>query len=264
MSFLLEKIHKEDIERSSTTIIKGNQLNEQCLFSSIYRSVDKSNKQEMLNKLEEYMENNLNSVVSNLFLGCIKTKINCKVCKNTNYNFSPFCFVVFDLTKSEGEKTSFDLKKDGFDKERIERYIPNYILLKKEEHHIFCESCLTEQDQLKFVIYYYLKDHLIINFYRGNNYESKIKVTFTHNLNLYNVNNDNEKTIIESNNSPHKFALIGCITRVVNNGEEKFCYFTKHPKENKWITSFGEKDTIPIEEMQNSGQVILLFYNAVS
>ena len=75
-SFLLEKMHKE-LNKKKTSIVKNSDENEQYVINSIYRMEekdDKTNKTEMWNKFDSYNKENLNSVVSNLFYGIIKSK----------------------------------------------------------------------------------------------------------------------------------------------------------------------------------------------
>ena len=106
---------------------------------------------------------------------------------------------------------------------------------------------------MEFNRYYMINGQLIISFNRGNNYENNSKINFDEFLNL--------EEFIEKKDSPKNYYLVGCINRLVN---EKFIFFARDPSNMKVWYNDDRQYTInnaPINQMKNSGQIIMLFYN---
>ena len=58
------------------------------------------------------------------------------------------------------------------------------------------------------------------------------------------------------------FELIGALIRIINNGEEEFIYYCRDLNNtNIWHNKFGNYNGCPLNEIQNNGQIIMLFYN---
>jgi hypothetical protein len=112
LAFLLEKMHKElnKVEGNSSV---QNQIGK-YVINSVFNGEeeDKTNKEQMLHKFVTYFNANINSVISDLFFGFVKTKRICNTCKTGNYSFHNFCFVVFDLSDNQEQK--FELIENGF------------------------------------------------------------------------------------------------------------------------------------------------------
>ena len=112
-AFLLEKIHKELNIKRNTSVLNQN-ANQQYVINSIYRMEekdDKSNKTEMWTKFKNYMDDNINSVISKLFYGVKKLKRVCSQCRNAVYSFNNFFCSAFDLTKVQNNNY-FNLEKN--------------------------------------------------------------------------------------------------------------------------------------------------------
>ena len=264
LAFLLEKMHKED-NKIKKTEIKTKSCDDQYVINSIYKveEEDRTNKEQMIQKFTSYFKKNVNSIISNLFFGFIKTKRICRVCRSPTYLFSNNCFIAFDLNRCT--KDNFDLVIDGFYAIHKENRI-----LPKEKYHVFCDKCLTEQNHNEFNRYYSMGEHLIICLYRGNSYQNNINVTFKEELILeVNTERNNKKVkidLVENKDSPSKFYLVGSVNRVLNNGKEEFQYFSRDPNnKNFWYTSQGDGnfDTPPIGLIEKAGKVVMLFYNAI-
>ncbi len=251
LAFLFEKIHKENIKKSKTEV-KEKDLNEQYVINSRYQIEDEENKEnkiQMLYKFIHYFQDKTISIISNLFFGFMKRKRICQACKNGAYSFSNFCLIPYDLTKSDFNKPFFDLITDGFAKNFSEE---------KNLSHIYCDRCLTEQNQYEFNRIYSTGNYLITCFYRGRNYENNILVNFPFNLNIQNY--------VEEKGSPTFFNLVGTISRFINNGKEEFVYFAKDlNQQNFWKSSYGDGQFVndPIKTIQKYGQIIMLFYSSV-
>ena len=251
-SFLLEKMHKEGNKKIKTQI--NNNQNNQYIINSIYNveEEDKTNKEQVFNKFSFYLKSNINSNISNNFFGILKTKRNCKVCRNGIYSFNSFFIVPFDLTKFMNLQY-FDLLNNGFHNQ-----YHNGIFLDKNKYHIFCDRCLTEQDHTEFNRYYSINNHLTIYFYRGVNYQINLNINFPEKLDINNY--------VEDIQMRPNFYLVGSLNRVVENGKENYVFFTRDSNNfQMWKTSFGVNifNNAPIDIIQNSGQIIMLFYNRI-
>jgi hypothetical protein len=102
-----------------------------------------------------------------------------------------------------------------------------------------------------------MNNQLVISFLRGNNFQNNSKVNFTEELDL-------SEFVDEKDAIPCKYYLVGAINRLISEGKEEFIYWAREPDErNSWHTYKGFKRNIetPINEIQTTGQVILLFYN---
>ena len=252
LAFLFENIHKEGNKRKKTEVVKVEK-EKQYIINSIYKveeEDDKSNKDQMLFNFFYYFQENVHSIISDLFFGFVKRKRICTKCKNGVYSFSNFCIAPFDVSKLENNN-KFDLIQDGFKKDRYDDKNNN-------KPCVFCDRCLTEQEHFEFNHYYCLGRNLTIFFYRGKNYQSFANINFPEYLDI--------KEYTDIKNQTPIYQLIGSINRVINNGIEQFIYFIKDPKmENYWKSSFGKYhwENAPINPIQNSGQVIMLFYKAI-
>ena len=252
LAFLLEKMHKElnKVEGNSSV---QNQIGK-YVINSVFNGEeeDKTNREQMLHKFVTYFNANINSVISELFFGFVKTKRICNTCKTGNYSFHNFCFVVFDL--SDNQEQQFELIKDGFE------YQYNYCkeLAPDKPERVYCERCLTYQLHNEFNRYYSLSYQLIISFIRGNNFLNNTNVVFEENIDLSEF--IDEKTV-----SPSKYYLVGAINRFSNNGNEEFIYWSRDPiQKNLWHLNNGITQQLnnPVNEIMSRGQVILLFYNS--
>ena len=249
LAFLLEKMHKE------MNLIEENELNEG-------EEVDRTNKEQTFNQFINYINSNINSPISDLFLGVNKTKRICQTSKNGYYYFNNFCFVIFDLTDKKDQYFDiFNLFNNGF----AFQYNFEKKLLPGNPDRVSCEKCLTYQFHYEFNRYQVMSKQLIISFLRGNNYEDYTRVDFPEQLDL--------TQIVEEKENSH-FYLVGCINRVINQNKEEFIYWAKDPDNNLWHKSkinnmnqssyLDEHTQLNIKEIMETGQIIILFYNEVN
>ena len=247
LAFLLEKMHKE------MNLIEENEINEG-------EEVDRTNKEQTFNQFVNYINSNINSPISDLFLGINKTKRICQACKNGYYSFNNFCFVIFDLTERNFQ--NFNLFNDGF----LYQFNCEKKLLADKPDHVSCEKCLTYQFHYEFNRFYVMSKQLIISFLRGNNYENKTRVDFPENLDLSQLVDEKDISL---------FYLVGCINRIVNQEKEEFIYWAKDPDNNLWHkskinnmnqSSYLDEHTqmLNIKEIMETGQIIILFYNEIN
>ena len=249
--FLLDKLHKETniidrtfiIENGYSQYIKKNN-SKNSLFNG--EEQDKTNKIQMLSEFENYFNNTMNSPISNLFIGFIKTKRNCQNCRTGYYSFSNYLYVIFDLSELNSAQ-NFDLIIDGFHKNWE---IPK-IIDTNGPNKIWCERCQMYQTFKEFNRYYLLKNQLIIVFIRGKNYKNRSKIIFNERINL-------QKYVEPNINCPHNFYLVGSINRKVHNiGEEYVAYYKDPNDENRWASKGFDQ----IQKNDNE-QIIMLFYNS--
>ena len=253
--FLLEKMHKELNRKVTTTLMPNKDANDQYVINSFYtmeEKEDKTNKIEMLNKFKSYVKENINSIISSSFYGIIKFKKICPQCKNGFYSFSNLFCAAFDLTKnsSNSNKNINNLNNNYFDLEKA-------FTTKKRESKLVCEVCLTEQTFVEFEDYYEMARHLVICFYRGFKYASDKRINFNKVMKIIENQGLEEKKTVE-------FELIGSVNRVVNNGEEEFiCFYKDLDKPYRWHSKNNEQDGCPLDEIQKTGQIIMLFYDKI-
>ena len=270
LAFLLEKMHRE-YNKVVQTQIKGIDYRQQYVINSRYKveEEDRTNKEQMIQKFNSYFNKNINSIISKLFFGVMKTKRICRVCKSPVYSFSNNCFMAFDLSKCIDP--IFDINKNGL----LAQHKENRQLI-KEKYHVFCDKCLTEQNHNEFNRFYSFGEHLIICFFRGNNYNNNTCINVEENLIIKKErtkkNGEIERLYPEDKNSPFNYYLVGSVNRVtthVNNEEkEVFHYFSRDPNNRTlWYSSLDSKveslAQAPVQTIQQTGQVIILFYNAI-
>ena len=269
LAFLLEKMHRE-YNKVVQTQIKGIDYRQQYVINSRYKveEEDRTNKEQMIQKFNSYFNKNINSIISKLFFGVMKTKRICRVCKSPVYSFSNNCFMAFDVSKFNDQ--IFDINKNGFLAQHKEKRE-----LIKEKYHVFCDKCLTEQNHNEFNRFYSFGEHLIICFFRGNNYNNNTCINVEENLIIKKERTKNgeiERLYPEDKNSPFNYYLVGSVNRVtthVNNEEkEVFHYFSRDPNNRTlWYSSLDSKveslPQAPVQTIQQTGQVIILFYNAI-
>jgi serine/threonine protein kinase len=260
LAFLLEKMHRE-YNKVVQTEVKGVDYRQQYVINSRYKveEEDRTNKEQMIQKFNSYFNKNINSIISKLFFGVMKTKRICRVCKSPAYSFSNNCFLAFDVNKCL--EPAFDIIKHGFLAQHKENRI-----LRKDKYHVFCDKCLTEQNHNEFNRFYSFGEHLVICFFRGNNYSKNTPINVVENLTL------KKGKYPEDENSPFNYYLVGSVNRVttkVNNEEkEVFHYFSRDPfNRTVWHCSLDNKvenlPQAPVQAIQQTGQVIVLFYNAI-
>ena len=233
LDFLLEKLNKET----------GN--NHNGLSFLIQPSNFNRNKDISLNEFMNYFKNNFNSIISNYFVGIIKTKRICKECRAGLYSFNLFPFIEFDLDRCGQELNLsdwFQMQNDN-----------NSQLT--EDHNVICNKCKCIRKHNEFKQFYKLPQNFIISINRGEGFKNESNIKYTESLNLYDK--------IESKNDSYcNFNLIGIVKRMkdVNKGEDY--YISIYYDKGRWIKSDREKLTeIQSPSSDNEGMVMLLFYS---
>ena len=247
--YLLEEIHKELNPKKKVIEDKENEKNKYVINLKFNEeSEDKGNKMKVLNNFIKSQENQ-DSPIYHLFYGLIKTKIVCQVCKNSNYSFSNFSYVIFDISEKRNNE-DFNLV-NGFKKQSFSEKL----IKPGEPDQIYCQTCLRYQVHYEFNQYFTLSNQLIICFYYGVDNKknlNKINIDFPKDLDL--------SDCVEDKNSPKKYYLVGSINRNIENGKEKFVYFARDPEKKNWMYE-SKNNSTAIDGIKNEGQIVMLFYN---
>ena len=236
LDFLLEKLNKE-------TGNNHNGLSFLIQPSNFNRSKDIS-----LNEFMNYFKNNFNSIISNYFVGIIKTKRICKECRAGLYSFNLFPFIEFDLDRCGQELNLpdwFQMQNDN-----------NSQLT--EDHNVICNKCKCIRKHNEFKQFYKLPQNFIISINRGEGFKNESNIIYTETLNL-------GDKIESKNDSYYNFNLIGIVKRMkdVNKGEDY--YISIYYDKGRWIKSDREKLTeIQSPFTDNDGMVMLLFYSGIT
>ena len=260
LTFLLFRLHQESNEVDEDNLANLGKIKVKYVISSSFdgEEEDKTNKEQVWNKFITKYNKKVNSLISDLFFGFVKTKIICQTCRKGFYSFSNYFYIVFDLTKYDSN-TNFNIIEDGF---KIQ-YNKIRKIMANDPDKIWCEVCNSYQTFKEFNRYYMLRNHLIICFIRGNNYKNKSKIIFEEEINL-------EAYIEPKIDSHKKFSLVGCINRTEEGKDEKFISFYREPDNQQYwhceeYLDYSSQNfsILPIiNTSQKKGQIIMLFYNS--
>ena len=127
------------------------------------------------------------------------------------------------MGKNRDNVDTFNILKDGFLRQHKEKRN-----IEKEKYHLFCDTCLTEQNHYEFNQFYSFGEHLIICFFRGKNYENDKKIDVEEKLEF--PRNEKPVPMPEKENAYNKYYLVGSVNRVINKGKDEFYYFARDPK----------------------------------
>ena len=240
LTFILDRLHKENNNIINKENINNNE-NEQNENTDLDLAFnggeeDRTNQSLMLDKFVSYFNINMNSPISDLFIGFVKTKRVCQTCKSSYFSFSNCLYIIFDLS-DRNSNLNFDLIKDGFEAQHnFKKNIDS-----EGKNDTLCEICLTYRQFEEYNHYYLLNRYLIICFIRGNNYQNRSGIIFNNNIDLKNY-------IETSDSSPSNYNLLGSINRTFYNNVEQFV--SRNQMNN-------------IQNSQQNEQILMLFYNSI-
>lgn len=260
LTFLLFRLHQEMNEVDNDNLSNLNKKNAKYVITSSFDGEeDKHNKDQMWNKFIVKYNSKVNSLISDLFFGFVKTKIICQTCRKGYYSFSNYFYIIFDLSDRDS-KRDFDLIKNGFEIQ----FNKKRLILPDGPDRTYCDSCCSYQAFKEYNRYYMLRSNLIIIFNRGSNYKNKSKIFFDEKINL-------EPFIEEGIDSHKNFFLVGCINRVGEMGkDERYSSYYRDPENTNYWHCDEYLDysnvSIPIiseiNKTQKKEQIIMLFYNS--
>ena len=240
LTFILDRLHKENNNIINKENINNNE-NEQNENTDLDLAFnggeeDRTNQSLMLDKFVSYFNINMNSPISDLFIGFVKTKRVCQTCKSSYFSFSNCLYIIFDLS-DRNSNLNFDLIKDGF--ETHHNFKKN--IDSEGNNDTLCEICFTYRQFDEYNRYYLLNRYLIICFIRGNNYQNRSGIIFNNNIDLKNF-------IETSDSSPSNYNLLGSVNRKFYNNTEQFV--SRNQMNN-------------IQTLQQNEQILMLFYNSI-
>ena len=234
LEFLLEKLNKET----------GNNFN--CPSLGIQPVNFNQNKDKALAEFMGYFNQNFNSIVSQYFVGFLKTKRICQKCREGLYSFNLFPFIEFDLDICSNQNLESWFQEQN-----------NHCLDLSVEHNVVCQKCRCIRPQNEFKQFFSLPPNFIISLNRGEGFRNQNNINFPLILDL------SQK--IEKKDSYYKFNLVGIVKRMVDNkGTEYYISIYLDPNNNCWIIS-DRYNLTPIQNpfIHNQGLVMLLFYSAI-
>ena len=164
-AFLLKQLHKE------LNFPQGmnNRANKHLIISGEEES--KTSKNEMMLKFINDFLLKFNSIISNSFLGLMKTTNICNVCKIRTYKFSSYFFITLDLEKILSKNNNNNIGqldiKDCITKQNK----------KVKICELYCSKCLNQTRNSCYKQIFSLPNNLIISIQRGvmNKYKTPVK-----------------------------------------------------------------------------------------
>ena len=204
IDFILKQLHKELNKIKNNNISIKNDFNKEEL--------DTSNENNMFNQYFNDFSSNNKSIISDLFYGAIRLKMECSKCGIIKYKFEPFYLLSFQLSKIKKNKK----KELGYNyyNDDININLYDAFFDAKREKIDFCDNCQSKQKVSIQKDIYYLNKILIIHLDRGiNNQQFKEKIEIPEKLDLSIFAIKKEKT---------RFYLYGIIALV----NEKYCWNT--------------------------------------
>ena len=209
LDFLLRKLHFDINTKNNSNLYKLKEINYNNDLdvnnNGIYpiRTQMSDNNIEKIMSYEKYI-NNLkaenNSIISENFFGIMKTKTCCQICNKSNYQFSSFYYVTFNLKEAENYITSNQVRiTDLID-------IQNTCTLNNLD--IYCNKCKKRQLCMQRMQFYSFPKCLIICLDQGKECKNQIHILYDLYLNLI------FRTHYEDNKSTCNYKLIGILKRV--------------------------------------------------
>ena len=245
LEFLLERLNRE-----TDSNLRGVSFSTQIM-------IFEKDKETSLQKFTDYFKKNFNSIISNNFVGYIKTVRICNACGERNYSFNIHPFIEFDMDMSQvgDNKYPLNLLENWFRAQNNQKKVLSV------EHKIVCQSnkCKNKvTEHREFKQFYFLPQCFIISLNRGKNYTNTFQPQIPLILDL--------KNKIEIRNSPSQFNLVGMVKRFVDDKqEEHFIAIYKDMQQNIWRVS--DRDNVQVINdpfLHNQGLIITLFYSAIN
>ena len=250
LEFLLERLNRET----------GNNFRG-VSFSTQVMIFDRS-KELAYKKFMDYYQTNFNSIISNYFVGYIKTKRICNACNHAYYSFNIHPFIEFDMDMSQiqpkdgmGNAIPLTLLENWFRAQNNQKKVLS------TEHKIVCNNpkCQKVTEHREFKQFYILPTCFIISLNRGKNYTNNFRIQIPKVLNLQNKIEMGDK-------SPQMYNFVGMVKRYIDeNQEEHFIAIYWNTKQNVWQYSDRDKVSVINDPFTHQGGVeIMLFYAAIN
>ena len=236
LEYLLEKLNKET----------GNNFSGPSLgIQPINFDRDKN---KALSEFMAYYKNNFTSIISQYFVGFIKTKRICKTCRDGFYSFHLFPYIEFDLDRCRNDLNIVN----WFHTQN------NFCFILNNDHNVVCQNCKCVREHNEFKQFFNLPQNFIISLNRGEACNNEVDVNFPLFLDLGGK--------IEKGDSFMKFNLVGIVRRLVDEqGSEYYISVYFDPFQKCW--NVCERNNIvkiqnPLE--YKKGLAMILFYSAAT
>ena len=231
--FLLENLNKEEgVEYKSESL-----------------TIQKLNTK--VNDFSQYMKifnNKYKSEIINYFVGFLKIKKICTICKNVKNSFNFFPYIEFNI-----DKDIFD-KNPSFES-WFEEQNKHYLKL-SEDYNLDCQICEKVTPQEEYKQFVKLPQNLIILLNENGKCKIQEKMDYPLLLDL--------SEIFEKTDSFTKFKLVGLVKRIFKEETEYYISIYLDPKQKCWFVSDCNNLTeikSPLEH--TDGRVLILFYSAI-
>ena len=232
LEFLLEKLNQETSSQN-------------CCASFGIQEIEFSNdKAKLIEEFKQNFEKNYNSLISNFFIGILKTKRTCKKCEEFLYSFTLFPFIQFNM-----EKCKEVINIEQWFYKQTQQIHKIYL-----QDNVACPYCQTSTEHDEYKHFYGLPENLIIYL----NWED---------IEPYNIDIseklDLSGRIIEEVQSPKTLDLIGIIEKLEDKGEEYYIAIYKDPYEEGETWMVSDKKTLQKcrDIKKYKGIPVLLFYS---
>ena len=235
-AFIIKQLHLELnkyqlIRNDSHLIISGEEIS-------------KTSKLEMMIKYFNDFSQKVNSIISDNFIGLMKTRKSCNICKTNTYSFNSYFFVTFNLEKIFKNNTSVS-------KVDLENTF-NMLNQINETKNLYCSRCLNKTEHECNKQFYSFPTLLVISIQRGASFQYKATINIKQELDLTPYDDFKQFKKI--------YQLIGVLKRKVKEGKENYisiCYFNQ-----KWWECEDSyvNETLTPSYFDPEGDTIMLFY----
>ena len=192
-----------------------------------------------------YFMDNYGSIISQNFVGILKTKRMCMKVSNkcSRYSYYLYYFIEFNLDYCmKKDKSNGNIYYES-DIEKLFDIQKNHCQHLSLKHNIYCNICNWFKEQKEFKQYEYYPKDLIFVINRGEGYSNHSPVDYKLKL----------KT--------GGFDLVGVIKRMVDNKGEYFISINLDKDTNQWVLYERNKLTKVVNPfVYPNGLVIMLFY----
>ena len=252
IEYLIKELHEElNLKKN----IQG--------INNINNNLSIKNENDILVEFLQNFTKENNSCISKCLYGITKLTLYCHQCQNALYNFEPYSYLYFNLSKV------LDYKFNKYNNDSNELNIFDCLEYYQRtetligDKGIFCPYCQRQTESTCIKNLYSSKTVLIFVFERNKNNEIYEDIDFdleeTINLRDY-IQYQKEGEKIKE-----KFYLSGIVTYFEDNyGNQSFKGFCRMGKNNVWFC-YDNEDVYPVEfkDIKNNGHPIILFYHKI-
>ena len=224
LEFFLEKINKEtnDKQNGASFGIQKIEFN--------------SDENLSLKKFNEDFNKNYNSMISQFFIGKLLTNRICQSCKKSQYSYTVYPFIEFNMEKC---KETPNMEDWFFNQGKLKQKL--YL-----KDNVICDNCKQSQEHIENKQFGEYPQNFIISLNWGE-------------IEPYSLNIPDMLNIKENNNNSRKFNLVAIVKRLKDEKDEEF-YVAIYKDKHQWMISI-KKEINKCDNVNNiEGIPLLLFY----